>query len=204
MTDEKKKRTKGEILADLKRELELDGVEEDLEGKSDEEIMDLFERDGGDRKEMEAFLAGQERELRKVIGPATAPEPEPAQVIDLATYRRRVVRWAAGSGLGGIAIAAAVAAIYIQSLPTTPTNPILGTAGASPPDDAGPDARSPREEATKRRSDAYAAYVDGDYAACVTYLDEAKQKDPVGDVTATAQHARARCEAALTEQRRDH
>ena len=184
MTDEKKQRSKAEILADLKMELKLDGVEEELDGKSDEEIMELFEHEGGDRKEMEAFLAEQEKEVRKLIGPPSVPERKPAEVIDLATYRRKVVRWAASSGLVGMVAAAAVVALVMH-----------GQGGGGGVPTISPTAHgSPAEEARCR---AFQACADENWTGCLYQLDKAKQYDEHSEDEPGVAKARARAMKAL-------
>ena len=189
MTDDKTKRPKAEILADLKRELELDEDEKELEGKSDEEIMELFEREGGDRKEMEAFLAKQAEEVRKMIGEATQPEPKPAEVIDLATHRRRLVRWAATGGLAGMVAMAAGIAIYLNA-----STGELSDSGVYAAEDAAGERPGDHE-----RAEAFDKCADAQYGYCLMWLDMAQKKDPGSNSLPTVIMARKLARAELAK-----
>ncbi len=121
---------------------------------------------------------------------------EPSRGVPLAP--RRIVRWAAGSGLAaGLSLAAAFLAIFLSATHQHITEIKPATTGASP---GSLDLSDP----LTMRYEGMSFCAVGDYAQCLEWLDRAYAKDPSGELAwPRVQIARKRAMDALAANR-DH
>lgn len=126
--------------------------------------------------------------LQHVPASTQKPPAEKSNVIDLRTYRQRVTRWAAGSGLGGIALAAAIYGLYVNAADLHLTPVSIPTTAAS----------GEMNEATQQRYEGMSYCAIRDYKQCLVYLDRARALDPGGEAGwPRVQVARAIAEQAV-------
>lgn len=119
---------------------------------------------------------------------ARAPRPRMRE-----PWRTRILPWAAVlSGAFATGLFATSLAVYQRlaslSMPTF----------AAPPIDTG----APEERARALRHEALRMLALGDYAQCISDLDEARRLDPLGEGDAALASARRRAEQGLVDQKR--
>jgi hypothetical protein len=204
-------------LAAIASEFAMSDLEEEMDAATPEEREKILEREGWTRDEMRAVRARTRAKLKAklaelekaaeppaetpAVKPASTPAPPPdrSNVVDLNTWRRRVVRFAATSSVTAAALAAAFYGVY---LPATNQHiadikPVATAAGAGPGNWDLSDPFVMRHEGMS-----HCAY--GDYAECLVWLDRAYAKDPGGEQAwPRIQEVRKRAVDALAAQR-DH
>jgi hypothetical protein len=183
--------SKPDRLAAILDEFEDDDLEEEMEGKDEEERMKIIERHGATREQTQAAFArldamikakGAQVEKKKdeqpvetpAVKPAATPKAAPekkSNVVDITVYRQRVVRWAAVAA--AVAAAVTIALFKTDQLPEAfyPVRPPVTTAPLS----------TGADPVTYLRAEAFEQCATGEYVACLDSLDKAKQMDPQGD-----------------------
>jgi len=78
MTDDKKKLTKAEALAAMDEETKLDKLEQELAGKSEEEVMAALVKAGGSRERTEAQFAKEDAMFEAALAEVKGAEPSEA------------------------------------------------------------------------------------------------------------------------------
>jgi hypothetical protein len=215
---EKDSRQPGRLAA-IASEFEMDDLEEEMDAATPEEREKILEREGWTREEMRAVRARTRAKLKAKLAelekaapaepPAETPAVTPAStqgppaersnVIELST-RRRIIRWAAGSGLaGGIALAAAFLGVFLNATDQhiTEIKPPVTGAGTGP-------GNWDLSDPFVMRYEGFSFCAVEDYEQCLVWLDRAYAKDPTGEnAWPRAQIARKHAMDALAAQR-DH
>jgi tetratricopeptide (TPR) repeat protein len=176
---------KAKALREMIVETNLDAIEKDLDGKTDDEVMAALEKAGGSRESAEALFAKQDAMLEEALQKA-----KPTNVRDITTARRwRPRNVIAASFGGGVAFVATMQFLLMSfgvmfagvgAMPVTQTGPTY----------AAPDSGAESESAQDFRYKGLRAFALGDYADCIRLFDEAKALDPMGDSDLAVKNAR--------------
>jgi hypothetical protein len=163
-----------EAFARVLNEARADEIIDETAAMTKEEKDAALAKMGISREELKASMAKRRakyeaQQAKSEPAKPEEPKPEPAKregakVIDLATYKRRVVGWAVSSGLVSALVAGSAVAINLQPTGSGPTFAAQDSAAEMPGDHE----RFQATEMCARKEFAY----------CLMWLDMAKKKDP--------------------------
>ena len=184
------------MLARVLHEARAEDLADETAAMTEAEKDAALAKMGKTREGLKASLAARRAKYEAETGQTA--KKEPAKVIELPTWRTRIVPWAAvaaavgalgsfGTGLASYARVAELAGTLATAAP-----PTTGTPTALP---------SPAERARDLRYDALRVLELGDYAQCISKLDEALRLDPKGEHDAALVSARRRAAQGIADKR---
>jgi hypothetical protein len=177
------------MLARVLYEAHAEDVAEKTAAMTEAEKDAALAKMGTSRAGLKASLAA-----RRATYEAEARKKEPSRVAPLSSWRTRILPWAAIlSGAFASGSFATSLAVYqrVSSLPlATFAAPPIGTGAAA------------EDRARQLRYEALRMLALGNYAQCISNLDEARTLDPQGEGDAALASARRRAEQGLADQKR--
>jgi hypothetical protein len=204
-------------LAAIASEFEMNDLEDEMDAATPEEREKILEREGWTRDEMLAVHARTRAKLKEklaelekaapseapAVKPAStqAPPPDRSNVVELSSWRRRVVRYAAGPVITTAALAAGFFGVFLpathQQLADINAKPVATGAGAGP-------GNWDLSDPFIMRHEGMSLCAAEDYTQCLEWLDRAYAKDPTGELAwPRVQFARKHAMDVLAAQR-DH